>query len=220
MQVYKDGEFVKQYRITEYNDCFRIGDYPKVAERGLTITFYFRPNADCEWQEQEVTFENIKYAKYVVLNAAGSDGEAEELMAGYLDEGESASLSEATLKLFQANPEWSRSESAAGFATQSVTKMFPGWSLEPNGELLHSNAFTPEQGGRYILYPLDRIPVPDGCSVEVWHGWDENFTEYYRQVLTQFYTETNNVVIPDGIQEIQCAFPEDMETLYIPETVQ
>ena len=218
MNVYEDGEAVGRYRLKKYDDCFRIGDYPQYAKRGLTVTFYFRPNTECEWQEQEVTFDNIKYAKYVVVNAGSSDGQAEELMSGYLDEGESASLSEATLKLFAANPGWINDN--ADYVSQTVTKMFPGWSLEPNGELLHGNAFTPQKGGRYILYPLDRIPVPSGCTVEVWHGRDEDYSEYYRQVLTQFYPETNNVVIPDGIQEVQCAFPEDMETLYIPETVQ
>ncbi|RHV68377.1 hypothetical protein DXB18_03480 [Clostridium sp. OM02-18AC] len=220
MRVYEDGNPtpVRQYRIVKYDDCFRVGEFPRYAERGLTVTFYYRPNAECEWQEEQVTFNNIKFAKYVVMNAEDSTGQAEELMSGYLDEGDSASLSEATLKLFQKNPEWTKSDE--GSDSLVVSKLFPGWSLKPDGELLRGNIFTPEQGGRYILYPLKRIPVPDGCTVELHHGKDQDQKEYFRQVLTQFQTDEKQVVIPEGIQDVQCAFSENIESLSIPESVQ
>lgn len=223
MQVYdEDGMPLKQYRLTEYNDCFRIGEYPKTAERGLTITFYFRPNAECEWQEQEVTFYNIKYAKYVVLSGSDPDSPAAELMSGYLEEGEELSLSEATQSYFCAKPEWTQIDPDSGFTTRIMTEYFPGWSLEPQGELLRGDTFVPKKGGRYILYPMDPQPVPDGCEVQLWYEESTNWwtPDTFSQVLTRYPDDEKNAVIPVGVQNVQCAFPENMETLYIPGSVQ
>ena len=53
----------------------------------------------------------------------------------------------------------------------TLNSIFPGWSLAEGGEPL-GNWFTPAGPGRYVFYPLDRVPVPDGLTVSASAGWD------------------------------------------------
>lgn len=53
----------------------------------------------------------------------------------------------------------------------TLNSIFPDWSLAEGGEPL-GNWFTPAGPGRYVFYPLDRVPVPDGLTVSASAGWD------------------------------------------------
>lgn len=47
----------------------------------------------------------------------------------------------------------------------------PRLALAEGSEPL-GNWFTPAGPGRYVFYPLDRVPVPDGLTVSASAGWD------------------------------------------------
>ena len=69
----------------------------------------------------------------------------------------------------------------------TLNSIFPGWSLAEGGEPL-GNWFTPAGPGRYVFYPLDRVPVPDGLTVSASAGWDpthdNNFYAAFLQRLS------------------------------------
>ena len=212
------------YRLTSYSDCFKIGEHPDVAEEGLTVSFYFRPNVKSEWQEIKHTFY-VRYAKLVVMNAADEDGNQTPLRTEYLDKGDTVRLSQLTRYLYKANEDWGE-ENLFWSTDRNLDQIFPGWSLEEDGELLHTLVFEPDKGGRYILYPKERQPLPEGFSAVYQTDWDPFDDNKYvgRQILNGLPKEMKDLVIPEGIQEVAVYFlPTDEEdmlnSITLPESV-
>ena len=212
------------YRLTSYSDCFKIGEHPDVAEEGLTVSFYFRPNTRSEWQEVKHTFY-VRYAKLVVMDAADENGNQTELRTQYLEKGETVRLSQLTRYLYEANEDWGEVDDFWS-SDRNLDQIFPGWSLEPDGELLHTLVFDPDKGGRYVLYPKKRQPLPDGFSAVYQTDWDPFDDNKYvgRQILNGLPEDEKDLVIPEGIQEISVYFlPTDEESMLnsitLPESV-
>ena len=187
-----NDKFISRYRIAEYSDNFRVGEFPSVVDGNFTVKFYFRPNADSDWQEYEKTFE-VKYAKYVVLDDDGST-----LSEGFVEHsGDRISLLKPTQKYYEKHTDEFGDPDNLDF-------LFPGWSLTPGGTLL-GNWFTPTEPGRYVFYPAERVPVPDGMTVSASAGWDPTDLYCYAGYLQRLVSAPGDVDvldIPEGIQEV------------------
>ena len=188
----EDGNYVSRYRITEYSDNFRVGDFPSVVDGDFTVSFYFRPNADSEWQEYKRTFE-VQYAKVVVLDDDGST-----LNEFFIPKkGDDICLFKSMQKYYENH------EDTFG-DPDDLDSLFLGWSLTEDGEPL-GNWFTPEEPGRYVLYPVDRrVSVPDGLTVSASSGWDPHDNCYagFLQRLTSAPEGAEILEVPEGIHEI------------------
>ena len=204
-----------RYRLTDYNDNFRIGEFPETATKDMTVTFYFRGNANCPWQEVSYTFP-VEYSKLVMMGMPDEDGSREVLDTIYPDEGSEIYLPNETMKLAGAE-NW---ESFGDW----MTELFPQWSLTEGGEDIGSY-FKVDKPGRYVFYPLSRTPLPD----EFYGVFDVNEDRttgslFLEQKLTFWPSKQERFEIPQGIQGVE----QDMffiaddvaETAWIPESVQ
>ena len=213
-----------RYRLTNYSDCFKIGEHPDVAGEDLTVSFYFRPNVNSEWQEVKHTFE-VHYAKVVIMDTPDEDGNEKILQTEYPNQGQDIRLSLLTRYLYENHKDWGESDYFWS-SDRTLDQLFPGWSLEPDGELLHTLTFKPEQGGRYVLYPKAREPLPEGYEAIYQEGWDPFDDNKYvgRQLLISVPQGEKDLIIPQGIQEISVYFiPTDEEhmlhSITLPESV-
>ena len=185
-----------RYRLTDYGDNFRIGEFPEVADGDFTVKFYFRPNAQSEWKEYTHTF-TVRYAKVVVL--ADDDGTVQSEV--FLNKGNNICLLKQTYSYYLSHAdEWGVSNQT----WESLDSLFLGWSLTPGGDPV-GNWFEPTEPGRYVLYPLDRVEIPDDYQVYRSYGWDsENDGCYagYLQALLAGPSDQDVLTIPEGIHEL------------------
>ena len=114
----------------------------------------------------------------------------------YLKKGEMLCLLKQTSNYYKANHEkWGLEDQT----WESLTSIFPGWSLTPDGEPL-GNWFTPDEPGRYVLYPLERVPLSEDFWVYRSNGWDPTHSPCYLEYLQALLSG-----------------PSDQEVLEIPE---
>ena len=188
----ENDKLVSRYRLTEYSDNFRVGEFPSVVDGDFTVTFYFRPNSDSEWQEYQKTF-TVQYAKFVVLDDDGST-----LNEVFVEKsGDSICLLKQLQKYYENHEDEFED-------TTDLDSLCLGWSLTPDGDPL-GNWFTPTEPGRYILYPVEHVPVPDGFTVSASAGFDPTHSYCYAgflQKLTSAPEGVDILEIPEGIHEI------------------
>lgn len=67
----KNNNIVSRHRLSDYNENFRIGEFPSVANGNFTVNFYFRQNADSDWIEFPCPI-TVNYAKFIVLDDNGT----------------------------------------------------------------------------------------------------------------------------------------------------
>ena len=187
----ENNNLVSRYRITEYSDNFRVGDFPSVVDGDFTVSFYFRPNADSEWQEYQRTFK-VQYAKVVVLDNDGST-----LNEFFIPKkgGDVCLLKPMQAYFEKHKDEWGD--------TDDLDSLFLGWSLTEGGEPL-GNWFTPTESGRYVLYPVDRVDAPKDLTISAGAGWDPHDGCYagYLQRLVSAPEDAEVLDLPEGIHEI------------------
>lgn len=193
-----------RYRLTNFGDCFKVENYPQTADGDFTAKFSFRQNPNVSWDDPkyadtvEFTFK-VKYAKAVFMDEAGEDGTSEPVGTRFLEENDSIPVGQQLISLYDAHPEW-------GKIKDSLSMIVPGVSLSADGSDPIYNQFSPKKGGRYVLYPLKRTPVPDGMEVKLYSEYSDDYrTAIYKQVLTA-YPEQRKVSVPEGIYSIE---PED-----------
>ena len=155
----ENNNIVSRHRLSDYNENFRIGEFPSVADGNFTVNFYFRQNADSDWIEFSCPI-TVNYAKFIVLDDNGTvlgESFAEKAGDGI------CFFNQMQQYYLDHKDEWG--------SPDTLNSIFPGWSLAEGGEPL-GNWFTPAGPGRYVFYPLDRVPVPDGLTVSASAGWD------------------------------------------------
>ena len=129
------------YRLREYNDNFKIGDHPKIAEGDFTVTFYFRPNANSPWTEIEHEF-SVKYCKMVVMGPEDEAGNRRTLDSVYLGEDEEICLLKELKELYTAQ------QNIWGMGLyDSLLQVVPGWYVNGEQEVF-TDYYKPEAPGR------------------------------------------------------------------------
>lgn len=189
----KNNNIVSRHRLSDYNENFRIGEFPSVANGNFTVNFYFRQNADSDWIEFPCPI-TVNYAKFIVLDDNGtvlSESFAEK-------SGDSICLLKQMQQYYlEHKDEWGDPD--------ALNSIFPGWSLTEGGEPL-GNWFTPAEPGRYVFYPVDRVSVPDGLTVSASAGWDpthsDNCYAAFLQRLSSAPEGLDVLEVPEGIQEV------------------
>lgn len=202
--AYVDVDGVR-YRLTELNDCFKVEGYPNVAEGNFMAKFSFRQNPDVSWEDEKYAdsveydkFE-VKYGKIVLMGEADSDGKRETVKDTFMEEGKPVSIAKQLLELYRANPEW-------GDRFDTLSAIVPGLSLSEDGSDPIFDWFAPSQGGRYVLYPLERQPVPDGMEIRFYQEYStECQAVICKQTLTGYQSQ-EIVEVPEGVYAIA---PED-----------
>ncbi len=189
----ENNNIVSRHRLSDYNENFRIGEFPSVADGNFTVNFYFRQNADSDWIEFPCPI-TVNYAKFVVLDDNGTVlGESFAEKAG----DSICLLKEMQQYYLDHKDEWG--------SPDTLNSIFPGWSLTEGGEPL-GNWFTPAGPGRYVFYPVDRVPVPDGLTVSASAGWDpthdNNCYAAFLQRLSSAPEGLDVLEVPEGIQEV------------------
>lgn len=188
----ENNNIVSRHRLSDYNENFRIGEFPSVADGNFTVNFYFRQNADSDWIEFPCPI-TVNYAKFVVLDDDGTVlGESFAEKAG----DSICLLKEMQQYYLDHKDEWG--------SPDALNSIFPGWSLTEDGEPL-GNWFTPAGPGRYVFYPVDRVPVPDGLTVSASAGWDPTHDNNYAAFLQRLFSAPEGLdvlEVPEGIQEV------------------
>ena len=197
--AYVDVDGVR-YRLKELNDCFKVEGYPNVAEGNFKAKFLFRQNPDVSWKDEkyadsvEYEFE-VKYGKIILMGEADSDGKRESVKATFMEEGKPVSIANQLMELYRANPEW-------GDRFDTLSAIVPGLSLSEDGSDQIFDWFAPGQGGRYVLYPLERQPVPDGMEIRFYQEYStECKAVICKQTLTD-YPDQEVVEVPEGVYAI------------------
>lgn len=199
------------YRLREYNDNFKIGDHPTVADGDFTVTFYFRPNENSPWVEIEHTF-SVKYCKFVVMGPEDASGNRRTLDSVYLEENEEICLLRELEKLYVAQ------ENSWGISLYDpLLQIVPGWYVNGEQEVF-TDYYKPETPGRYEIYPMDRVDVPDYFSGYLAWDYDDRGNYIYEQILYMCSEYLSEIEVPQGIQQVSFS-GYYTGTIYIPESV-
>lgn len=199
------------YRLREYNDNFKIGDHPKIAEGDFTVTFYFRPNANSPWTEIEHEF-SVKYCKMVVMGPEDEAGNRRTLDSVYLGEDEEICLLKELKELYTAQ------QNIWGMGLyDSLLQVVPGWYVNGEQEVF-TDYYKPEAPGRYEIYPMDRVDIPEYFGGYLTWDFDERGNYVYRQFLHMCSEFLDEVEIPQGIQQVNFNGYVTGK-IYIPESV-
>lgn len=197
------------YRIRNYSENFKIGDYPKVAMGDFTVTFYFRPNAQSPWQTVEKTFA-VKYCRVAVMGAEDERGNRRTLDTVYLKKGESLSLLVELRKLYETQ------KSSWGIGTfDTLTEIVPGW-ITGEGEEILTDRYEPADPGRYELYPMERVPLPENFRACMDYDYTGGYI--YKQLVSSYYGDPEVMEVPQGIQRVLC-YATTVGKIIIPESV-
>lgn len=184
------------YRLENYSDNFKIGDFPEVLTSDtLEVDFFFRLNANDKWQTERVKY--LVHPNKVVVT--GWNGES--VKTRYPAAGQSVYLDDLFTNMLPAG-------SSSG---TPLAQMFPGWA-ETEGGAAVGSAYLPTRKGRIELHPLPLVPVPPAFKVaNIWN----------KQALVG-YTGTSPVcLLPEGIQSIDLPFGTvSAEVIRIPASLQ
>ena len=183
------------YRIRNYSENFKIGDHPQIAEGDFTVTFYFRPNPQSPWQEVDYTIP-VKYCRVVVMGAADEKGNRRTLDSACLEEGEEINLLSELQQLYDIQQkDW-----GVGLYDQ-LYEIVPGWNV--NGEQeVYTTKFMPEKPGRYEMYPMERVEVPEDMRVSLEYDYTDAYV--YKQILNGYYGADKEILeVPQGIQQVR-----------------
>lgn len=195
------------YYLKEFNNNFKIGEYPKKATEDFKVKFYFRYNESNPWQELEVEYK-VEHSRVVLLGYND-----EELESIYTDNINGVDLKNY-YSLIQDYGE--------------VNQLFLGWSETKDGEPV-DNDYQLDKKGKVLLYPTKLVDIPDQFVVELKHQFFPESTKYVlKQILPENYdfnTIESDVHIPEGIDEIKMetldgAWVRQIGSLYIPKSVQ
>lgn len=208
------------YRIQNYSENFKVGDYPKIVNGDFTVKFYFRPNAQSPWQETECTF-SVKYCKVTIMNIADESGERETLETIYFERGKKLDLVKLLKTLYDYNYDnWEKDT----FWDNSLQSIVPGWIVNGN-EKIFTPEYEPAAPGRYEIIPMEREKVSDQLAVILEDQWKDpsnfNSTTFYVQKLIYAPEESEVLEIPLGIQKIGIwpSYTYNARKLIIPESV-
>lgn len=181
------------YRLENYSDNFKIGDFPEVLTSDtLEVDFFFRLNANDEWQTERV--EYLVHPNKVIVE--GWDGTS--LKTRYPAVGQEVYLDDVFSSMLPAGTE----------PGMPLTWVFPGWT-DNEGSSALSTTYLPARKGRIELQPLPLAPVPP--EFQVTYQWGN-------QALVG-YTGTSPVcALPEGIQSIDLPFGQTVsaEVVRIP----
>ena len=215
-----DGE--PTYRLTELNDNFKLGSYPKrVTEDSITLDFYYRPGANYDWIQYSYTTD-IRYSAKLLLRG-WQDGEYAEQYLVPKDN--------PVVDLYPYYTEMRTDSTASLYETAAVEDLFIGWSEKPQGDCV-GPVYTVNGTGAKVLYPLSGSAIPEGYS----GSWNSYFfqlgeTMHYAdfQTLTDYTGGSSTLTIPNGIQVVDLPADIDWDTwtfgyksydvLSVPETV-
>lgn len=189
-----------RYRLTEYSDYFKIGEHPDIADGKLKVKFYFRQRTDIPWEEAVSTEceYDIKYAKILLMGEADASGNRSEVNTFYISDSDSPILAAEQIGNILATEN----------SSSEIDYIIPGISFSPDGsDPIYDKTYL-KKGGRYTIYPLDRIQIPEGMEVEHTYGWYDGNSPYIkRQMLVKFgsdkpavadLTETELIIEPDA----------------------
>ena len=193
---------VVAYRPVRFGENFRVSSYPEYAGENFEVTFYFRPNASCDWMKQTVTYEIAPYE----VNLLGLDGSVTARF--YPDEGKRLDLNTYYAEMI---PENAKHESAGDGENPETSLIFPGWS-ETKGGATVSPLYRPPHKGSVTLYPGTLSPVPEGYTVEL---------SAKGQTVTAL-PDDGEWEIPEGIQALEMAWYQDPyvgKHLYLPKSI-
>lgn len=191
--VYVDGE--PKYRLTELNENFRIGDYPKqITEDTLAIDFYYRPGADYAWIKGTYVAQ-IRYSAKLLLQ----DWTSGEYVKQYM-----VPMEDNNIELFPLYSEMST----------DTDRLFLGWSEEENGESV-GPFYTVKQTGAKVMYPVSLTDLDDEYTME-WEKYSyypyTSFSGKSLQCLKNYTGDGKNLCIPEGIEAVDLPVDIDWNT--------
>ncbi len=181
-----------RYRLRNYSNNFKVGAHPDIAEGNFKVTFSFRPYEHTDtWIDVEQEF-SVKYSKTVVMGFADAKGKRRVLSSNYLEKGQSINLLNQLEMLYTAE----------GIQTdQRIEKIIPGWYVAGKREV-YSDRYEPEAPGRYEIYPMEKVELPAELGVVLAWDFDDDGQYIYEQMLNQCDNNTEELVVPQGIQRI------------------
>lgn len=198
---------VELFYLNQFNNNFKIGEYPKKATEDFKVKFYFRYDESSLWQELEVTYK-VEQSRVVLL---GYDDE--ELESIYTDDIQGVDLK----KYYSLIQDYGE-----------VKQLFLGWAETKEGNPVDSS-YQPDKKGKVLLYPTKLIDISDQFVVELQQQYFPESSNYVlKQILPEDYannTIENDIHIPEGIDEIEITsldgfWVRQSGSFYIPKSVQ
>lgn len=216
--VCEDGMW--KYRLTELNDNFKVGSYPKqITEDTVELTFYYRPGEDYDWIKGSYTMP-IQYSAKLLIEGWNQG----EYIAQYM-----VPKNNTTVPLFQYYYRLMNSMSS-DLRAVLPSGIFPGFSETENGTPV-SAIYNMTETGAKVLYPL----APTDIGTEYTTTWNTRMVQVNgvsyvdsMQTLTSYSGTSKDLTIPYGIQALEFIYTMDadwnlvypeFETMTVPETV-
>lgn len=196
------------YRLTELNDNFKVGEYPEQVETdSVTLTFYYRPEADKDWIEGSYTAP-IEYRAKVLLQGYEEGSYVEQCMVPN---------DKDSIPLFPYYADIAAEKPTSYFEEEAIDKLFIGWSED--GEAEHVKSCYPvTKTGAITLYPAAAMPLDSIYQASFQGGYfivgiDPYFRKY--QTLTNVFSDADTLVIPEGIQMVDLPYELDWESFSV-----
>lgn len=197
----------EKYRIRNISDNFYIKDFPEKAYNGFKATFCFRQTANSDWQEITLEFPTVERKLYVTSYEEGVYPSIllEDPTFLYPEEGQTVSLLRL-YKFMQPNG-----------VNDTLTRLFRGWSEEPNGVPIY-DTYTVNKDGITYLYPTGFVDLPDEFSAKMTARTQNNELEWW-QTINDYTGDSASVTIPKYAQCIRFSELREFDEIVLPYTV-
>lgn len=197
----------EKYRIREISDNFYIKDFPEKAYNGFKATFCFRQTANSDWQETTLEFPTVERKLYVTSYEEGVYPSIllEDPTFLYPEKGQTVSLLKL-YKFMQPNG-----------VNDTLTRLFRGWSEEPNGVPIY-DTYTVNKDGITYLYPTGFVDLPDEFSAKMTARTQNNELEWW-QTISDYTGDSASVTIPKYAQCIRFSELREFDEIVLPYTV-
>ena len=196
-----DSSNTYKYRITSFNDNFKVSTFPKVATEDFTVTFSFRQNANAAWQQYQYTFQVLPYKFFVV--------DYDEDVIGSVAPDMSVNPNGNCFGLFPYYEKLLTSDQQKQLSRDKgyvLDKYIPGWTDEEDRPVSGSY-YVAKQKGWKCFWPMDRQAVPSGYQIEM--KWYLNLDDFdhpanlnYLQTLTKIpstYSSGSTLQVMEGV---------------------
>lgn len=192
--VYLDIDGKDEYRLTELNENFKMGEYPEqVTGDSVDLTFYYRPGEDYDWIKGTYHMD-IRYSAKVLIQ----DWTSGKIIGQKLVEKDNTSVSllEYYYPLMQERAETMQ---------ETANELFLGFSETEGGTPL-PQIYNETDTGAKILYPVEPVTLDDSYILE----WKEEYLYVnnqplfvYLQSLTGYNGEDEILDVPYGVQIVE-----------------
>ena len=191
--VYLNIDGKDEYRLTELNENFKLGEYPEqITEDSVDLTFYYRPGADYDWIEGTYHMDIAYSAKVLIQDWTSGAIIGQKLVE---KDNTSVSLLEYYYPLMQERAE----------TMGTANELFLGFSETEGGTPL-PQVYNETDTGAKILYPLEPVTLDDNYVME----WKDEYLYVnnqphfvYLQSLTGYKGESEILDVPYGVQMIE-----------------